>query len=193
MIKVHEGDVLRYLGNRKTSADARVLTHIENLNSEISSIIVPKSIYRLLDCLVDPQTVTFGGVTIHSEHLTRHLDGCSVVAVFAVTLGARADTLIHRYGVSEINKAVIADAVCTAMTETLCDNVRREIESEPEVSGLNPTTRFSPGFGDFDIAHQQDILTLLDCPKRIGLTLTSGNMLCPSKSVTAVIGFGSKT
>ena len=55
--------------------------------------------------------------------------------------------------------------------------------------GLCPTTRFSPGYGDFDIAHQKDIIRLLNCDRRIGLTLTGGYMLIPSKSVTAVIGF----
>ena len=48
--------------------------------------------------------------------------------------------------------------------------------------------RFSPGYGDFDIAHQDMILRMLDTAKKIGLTLTGGNMLTPSKSVTAVIG-----
>ncbi len=40
----------------------------------------------------------------------------------------------------------------------------------------------------FDIAHQDMILRMLDTAKKIGLTLTGGNMLTPSKSVTAVIG-----
>ena len=67
--------------------------------------------------------------------------------------------------------------------------MRLKIKGESEVLKLHPTTRFSPGFGDFDIVHQRDILALLDCQKRIGLTLTDSNMLCPTKSVTAVVGF----
>ena len=31
---------------------------------------------------------------------------------------------------------------------------------------------------------------MLDAPKRIGLSVTDGNMLTPTKSVTAVIGVG---
>ena len=49
--------------------------------------------------------------------------------------------------------------------------------------------RFSPGYGDFDIVYQKDIFAILDCPKRIGLTLNSSLMMSPSKSVTAIIGF----
>lgn len=189
MIEILESDVLRYLGYRQNPADERVLAHIKQMSDEIGIIVTPKSIYRVWGCQIESQTVTFGGVTIHSKHLSRHLKDCSKVAVFAATLGARVDTIIRRYSVSEMDKAVVADAVCSAMTEALCNNVVWEIKGESEVLKLHPTTRFSPGFGDFDIVHQRDILALLDCQKRIGLTLTDSNMLCPTKSVTAVVGF----
>ena len=48
--------------------------------------------------------------------------------------------------------------------------------------------RFSPGYGDFSILYQKDVLRMLDAPKKIGLTMTDGYMLTPTKSVTAIIG-----
>ena len=49
-------------------------------------------------------------------------------------------------------------------------------------------SRFSPGYGDWDLGEQQKIFRLLNCPKTIGLTLTAGGIMAPTKSVTAVIG-----
>jgi len=35
---------------------------------------------------------------------------------------------------------------------------------------------------------QRDIFALLDCPRKIGLTLTDSLLMSPVKSVTAVMG-----
>lgn len=64
--------------------------------------------------------------------------------------------------------------------------MQREIAQA--VPGLYLKPRFSPGYGDWQLEDQQKILQLLNCEKKIGLTLTDGYMLTPVKSVTAVIG-----
>jgi len=189
MIKVFESDVLRYLGCHQAPADENILAHIRQLRAALAHAATPKSIYQLWPCQTGQHTVVFGGITLYSKHLARHLNACTCVAAFAVTLGAEADTFIRRYSISDMGKAVLADAVCTAMTENLCDHAVSQIAQDPAVYGWHPTARFSPGFGDFGMAHQRDILTLLDGQKRIGLTLTDSHMLCPAKSVTAVVGF----
>ena len=63
-------------------------------------------------------------------------------------------------------------------------------EMAPEYKGMRP--RFSPGYGDFDIHHQEEILRMLDAHKKIGLSMTESYMLTPTKSVTALIGFAEK-
>ena len=39
-----------------------------------------------------------------------------------------------------------------------------------------------------DGAHQADMLALLDCGRRIGLTMTDSYMLTPTKSLTCLLG-----
>jgi len=55
--------------------------------------------------------------------------------------------------------------------------------------GLYLRPRYSPGYGDFPLTYQKEILELLNAQRRIGLTRTESNMLVPTKSVTAIIGF----
>ena len=57
-------------------------------------------------------------------------------------------------------------------------------------SGLAVRPRFSPGYGDLPLALQREVFAALDCPRRIGLTLSDSLLMSPTKSVTALIGAG---
>jgi hypothetical protein len=190
-ITINDKEVLRYLGYKGAQADERVYFLIAEMIELFSTNVVPKSVYGIWDFTPDSSTLTIGGMSVKSKNLCEHLKNCRHAVLLAATLGTEADTLIRRFSVQDMEKAVIAQAVCATMIEAYCDTVTAEIESEfsqKEEPCLYPTTRFSPGYGDFDIAHQKEILNILNC-SRIGLALTDGYMLIPSKSVTAVIGF----
>jgi cobalamin-dependent methionine synthase I len=79
-------------------------------------------------------------------------------------------------------------ACAAAMLEEYCDEMQDKIAQQLAEEQLYLRPRFSPGYGDFSILHQQEILNMLDAPKRIGLTMTDAYMLAPTKSVTAIIG-----
>jgi len=192
-MKVSNREVLRYLRMGGVAADERVITLIGELMDAFTVTMTPKNTYGIWDCRigsgVTPDAVIIDGMTVKSGSLARHLAGCRRIALLAATLGIGADTLLRRYSVQDMEKAVIGQAVCAAMIEAYCGEIEDEIRQDPLVNGLHLTTRFSPGYGDFDISHQKDIVSLLNCDRRIGLTLTDGYMLIPSKSVTAIIGF----
>ena len=72
---------------------------------------------------------------------------------------------------------------------------RRELKEQdgaPAESGsakkLWMTSRFSPGYGDFPLDYQRELLALTDAPRKIGLMVTSGSIMVPRKSITALIG-----
>ena len=50
------------------------------------------------------------------------------------------------------------------------------------------THRFSPGYGDLSMNVTEDIITILNATKRIGLSVTRSLMMSPVKSVTAIAG-----
>ena len=74
--------------------------------------------------------------------------------------------------------------VAAALIESYCD----EVQAQAETDGLLQRPRFSPGYGDWPLEEQRQLFAVLNCAKRIGLTLTDGLMMAPSKSVTAIIG-----
>ena len=87
-----------------------------------------------------------------------------------------------------MTRAVILQACAAARLEEYLDAWQEERKKELEEEGLYLRPRFSPGYGDFSIHHQKALLQRLEAPKRIGLTMTDGYMLTPSKSVTALAG-----
>jgi cobalamin-dependent methionine synthase I len=188
--QIFQEEVLRYLGYRGAQADERVASQITLVAEEAEADINAKNIFGVWDCQAKADTVTLGEMNIKSRSLACHLKGCGKVVLLAATLGTEADTLLRRYSALDMEKALIAQAVCTAMIERYCDTVVLEAAKTSRLDGLNPTTRFSPGYGDFEISWQEYMLKLLNAKNRIAVTLTDGYMLIPSKSVTAVVGFG---
>ena len=90
-----------------------------------------------------------------------------------------------------MSKAVVMQACAAAFLEEYCDKMQKKIADELK-KGLFLRPRFSPGYGDFSVIHQKQLLQMTDASKQIGLTMTDGYMLTPSKSITAVIGISSE-
>ena len=187
-MSISEKEILRYLGVHNTTTDERIIHIIREIVLELEKRITPKSAYGIWDCRVDQDLVTLNDLAIHSSSLAKHLNECRYAALMAATLGVEADHLIRSYSVRDMEKAVVAQAVCTVMIEEYCDLTESEISMKTEDGIWYASGRFSPGYGDFDMAYQKDILRLLNGKRRIGLSLTDGNMLTPSKSVTAITG-----
>ena len=129
-----------------------------------------------------------GFAVTDSASLRRTMERCDTVVLFAATVGVELDRLIARYGRLSPVKSLLFQAIGAERIEALCDTFNREVDAEQAAAGRTTTRRFSPGYGDLPLALQQDIFRVLDCPRRIGLTLNGSLLMSPSKSVTALIG-----
>lgn len=184
-------EILRYLGYRGgAQPDEPVLAAIESAIAELNRVMSPKSVTRAVTIRpVGENTLDLDGVIIHSKSLYQHLDSCREGVLFAATLGAPVDLLIQRYNVMDMSRAVILQSCAAAAVEAYCDQCQEAIEAQAREKGLFLRPRYSPGYGDFPLTYQKDVLALLNAQRRIGLTRTESDMLVPTKSVTAVIGF----
>ncbi len=117
-----------------------------------------------------------------SKGLQRAIANSEEVLLFAATIGLGLDRKILRAAAIQPSKALFLQAIGAERIEALCDAVCGEFAPAGK--------RFSPGYGDFPLTAQASIFQLLDCPKTIGLTLTEGLMMRPTKSVTAIVGLG---
>lgn len=117
---------------------------------------------------------------LQGDDIKKHVENCKEIIIFAATLGLPADDLIRSLEVSDMAGAVITDELASEAIENYCDEIFRD--------RADLTTRFSPGYGDFPLEVQHELLRVLNAQKQIGLYVTDDGILIPRKSVTAVIG-----
>lgn len=182
-------EALRYLGYGRNPGEERTLELIRQSFEELEGLREERIVWRREPVTVrEPDQVETAGMDIRSRGLARNLKGCREVILAAATLGTRTDLLLRRYSRTDMTRAVILQACAAARLEEYLDAWQEERKKELEEEGLYLRPRFSPGYGDFSIHHQKALLQRLEAPKRIGLTMTDGYMLTPSKSVTALVG-----
>lgn len=184
-------EAIRYLGYGRHAVDDQTLKLVADSFWNLQTVISRKSVYRIFALeRADEKQVQFENVEIHSRNLGKNLAGCEKIVLFGATLGIETDRLISRISKMDMAKAVVLQACAAALLEEYCDACQRQIAEELREEGYFLRPRFSPGYGDFSIQYQQMMVQMLDTAKKIGLTLTEGCMMAPSKSVTAVIGAG---
>ena len=188
MMEIHRREVWRYLGYGGNAPQPGEQQKIEAMIAQLERAVTPRHIYLEKPCCVEKGGVEIEGIRFSSTLLARNLAGCRRVILMAATLGAEADLQVRRYQARSMAEAAIAQAVCAELLECYLDGVCREIAGEKEKDGLFLRPRYSPGYGDLALEAQRDFFTLLDCRRRLGVGLTDGNMMTPTKSVTAFIG-----
>ncbi len=188
-MEINKKETLRYLGYKGQQVDPALLSLIDETSQELLRLITPKSVHQEFDCSVpNDSTVYLGSLILQSKHLAKNLTGCDRAIIFAATIGSSADTLIKRYSITSLAKAAVVQAAGAALIETFCDELESTIREEAHVRSLYLRPRFSPGYGDLSLDYQRDIFNILECNKRIGISLTDTCLMIPSKSVTAIIG-----
>lgn len=181
-------EAVRYLGYNNNPVDTQTLNLIKEAFLELKSVARMRSICRVFNLKIEEDRLLFADISTNSRSLARNLNECEKVILFGATLGSEVDRLIDRMSIMDMAKAVVLQACAAALLEEYCDNCQDDltVKLKKEKYFLRP--RFSPGYGDFSIEYQKNIIHLLDSAKRIGLTITDSYMMSPKKSVTAVIG-----
>lgn len=188
-MEANKKETLRYLGYKGQEIDAPLMSLIDEVSEELLHSIHPKSVHKEFDCFVsNDDTVLLGPLTIKSKNLAKNLAGCERAVIFAATIGSSADTLIKRYSIMNLAKASVVQAAGAALIETFCDELEDSIRTDANHRSLYLRPRFSPGYGDLTLEYQRDFFNILECNKRIGISLTDTCLMYPSKSVTAIIG-----
>lgn len=158
--------------------------------SEVSGLTY-RAAYTEFEIHRDGDVLDLGFAHTDSVSLRKALDGCDRILLFAATVGPYPDRMTAKYGRISPVKALFWQAIGTERVEALCDSFCRERKAEYGKLGLTLRPRFSPGYADLPLSLQKDIFAVLDCPRRLGLTLNGSLLMIPTKSVTAIAGITS--
>ena len=189
-ITIDKNEVLRYLGYNNQNLSEHTNAQIDSLISKCLSLNSLKYTYRYFETESKNGEIHLKNTNVifKGKDIYNHLSGCKYTALFAVTSGVAVESELARLQKNSMTDAVIFDACANAYIESGADFADNIIRQEAKQKGFSANYRYSPGYGDFPIECQKDIINLLDCPKTIGLTVTDSMLMIPHKSVTAVVG-----
>ena len=187
--EINKREIMRYAGVKTPTEE--IVALMSEAVEEASSTLTYKVCYGEFPVTISDGTVDFGFARVRSSDLSKNLAGCEKVILFAATVGVGMDRLIARYGVRSPSRALMLQAFGAERIEALCDSFTEDIASS-QYAGYTLMPRFSPGYGDLPLEFQSEIFRVLDCPKKIGLSLNESLLMSPTKSVTAIIGIKSE-
>ena len=187
LTRLNTDEALRYMGTPPEQADQRLRALVDDCAAQMLCSIRPRWSYRAFDLSFEAGGVRLdSGLLLPGQSLKAHLSGCDRAVVFCATLGAEADSLIRQAECVDMARALALDCCASAAVEQICDQIELDLHSR--FSGCYFPFRFSPGYGDLPLEVNDELLALLDAPRRIGLCATRSHLLTPRKSVTAILG-----
>ena len=140
-----------------------------------------------------PQVALEGcGLVLEGNSIAEHLRGACKVALMACTLGAVSEREMRKHEAISVADGVMFGACCSALVEAAANITEDLVVRFAKDKGMSTNWRFSPGYGDLPLNAQPAFLRALDASRRLGISVTSTNMLVPVKSVTAVLGLFEK-
>lgn len=183
---IDKDEVFRYMGCKSENCEINSL--FSSVKNELRDKTVGKVCYAIFDIKLYDGYLDLGFATTHSKDLSKNLDGCDSIILFAATVGLEFDKMILKLGKSSPSAALCIDAIGNERIEALCDMFCKDIENSVSLSNQALRPRFSAGYGDLPIELQRDIFNTLSPHTKIGLTLNDSLLMSPAKSVSAIVG-----
>ena len=184
-------EVYRYLGydENKHELTDQMRQLVAQGMEDVLRLSEPRTVCSpILPLRRDGGSLFAGELMLPGKDIEAHLEHCTGVIFMAATLGVRLDQWIRRTEMLDMAKAVILDAAANTAIEKTAQAAEEELRQKIRSHDQYLTMRYSPGYGDFPIGLQQEVLRLTDAPRKIGLSVTPSFIMIPRKSITAVMG-----
>ena len=187
LLQVDPKETRRYAGLMK--AEGFDEEKIENACQDARLLASPRGIWQIYDYNCDRQEVCADPpFIIQGKKIGAHLAGCDKVILLSATVGEEIEETVTRlFAEDEYTASVLLDAAATTAVEQIADDMEKVIRPKAAAQGYGMRWRFSPGYGDWPIDQQPELIRLAKADE-IGVSLSSSMMLIPRKSITAIIG-----
>lgn len=174
---LNRSEALRYMGAKALNPDKMTSDIMDEAESELLKVCRP--VYTFTE--IPKDSPALGGNDIKEV-----VAESEKVLLIAATLGIYVEKLLRKTQITDMAKAVVVDAMASVAIEQFMDKIEDELKER--YKGLYFTNRFSPGYGDYPLEKQREVVKILNTEKKLGLSLSDSLLLNPTKSVTAVIG-----
>jgi hypothetical protein len=191
-ISIPHVDLLRRLGYVKnvtclTNKIFFLIDDIIDLAKKLIEIKCSLAVVKLI--LNENSSIIFdNGYNINSYDVSKLLKGCSKIYGIVVTIGCSLENKVSDFiRKKDIVNAVILDAAGSVAIENIIANLNLQIEQYESSHNNIITKRYSPGYGDWIINKNKELLDWLEASK-IGININKACQMNPEKSISAIIG-----
>lgn len=187
--QVDEKDALRYLGHRGQPLGEDLAVVFQNVAAKVNALQATGVAKQFPVARVTPEGVQLAGASLvlPGSHIARHVGTAPAVLLLAVTLGFACERLLRQTACVNAVQGLMADACASSMVENAAEVFSNTLAYEVATQGFTCGKRFSPGYGDFPLSVQPAFLEALGATKTLGIQVTPGDLMVPTKSITAVI------
>jgi len=113
-------------------------------------------------------------------------------ALFVCTAGQAYEDYQHRLQAEgDLLRVYIADMLGSVVAERAADRMEEHLQQSIDKLRWRHTNRFSPGYCGWSVAEQQQLFPLFG-GQTCGVSLTPSSLMVPIKSVSGIIGLGSR-
>lgn len=189
-------EILMYLGCKSDFLEYDIKATLENEIKSIKDVVRPRFCYDFFEIITEGEKIIIDNhgreIILEGNSIKKLLKDSFGVVIFSETLGVEVDTYLRRLQIFNMYRAVVADAVASTMIEHFCNEINKELEFYIRDKGVFLTERYSAGYGDFSLEVQSHLLRLIECSKKIGVTLNESLIIILRKSISEIIGIGKR-
>lgn len=161
---------------------------VDEAFGRLEGYVTPRCVWGRFHIVHFDGGIELEGTYIYSNNIAKLTSRSDECILLAATLGHEADRQISLAQRKNMLDGIALDACASVRIDAYIDEFMKN-EIVPELfDGEHLTSRFSPGYGDLNMNVTEDIISILNATKRIGLSVTRSLMMSPIKSVTAITG-----
>jgi hypothetical protein len=186
-----KAEVLRMLGGSgKKGLSARLRRQVDAWMERVDDVINP----RLRFSVKPVAAVSKAGVSLsdgtvwRSPKLARAFNSCKRAVVYAGTIGSRIEKEVRKLTErNRLSEAYIVESLGSVAVENMIEQFHSQYGSYLKLSRKGITLPFSPGYCDWKVEEQTKLVSSV-AADQIGITLNTGGLMTPRKSISGVFG-----
>ena len=183
VLGITPADIYEQMGYHGVEPDEAIQREVLKVMEEVRPWLCPRFCYQVVKELpaFDMGKIILG-----------QLCGSEAYALFICTSGKEYEAYQHRLkDQGDMVRIFIADALGSVIAEKCADVMEECLQESIDKLQWHHTNRFSPGYCGWHVSQQQLLFPLFE-GNTCGVTLTDSSLMVPIKSVSGIIGLGTK-
>lgn len=195
-IQIRKDEILRMLGYEGNTQDPHLDEIIDDYMERASALLEPKAgfiIKKIIELerksgilILEDAKLEIGKI------IAVQLKDSESVVLFQCTIGVKVEQLYKElFAKGDSLEGYIVNLSGSEAAESVTEFLHQEIKKLARENQLNITNRFSPGYCNWNVKEQFKLFGMFP-DNYCGISLTESAMMKPIKSVSGLIGIGSK-